>query len=92
MKLSNKLFAVAIASLITTGVALADDIGQDRIYGSVATESSLSQLPATAAGSASHVSSMKVSDGVNAIPDYLEGVSANQKTPKTLLKRPAMET
>lgn len=78
MKLSNKLFAVAAASIISTGIALADDIGQDRIYGSSADQVNLTQLPATAAGSVSGTSAIRDSQGINSIPDYLEGVNTNR--------------
>ncbi|AKH20014.1 hypothetical protein [Sedimenticola thiotaurini] len=76
MKLSNKLLAVAAASLLSTGIVLADDLSDDLIYGSNSTD--FTQLPATAAGSASDSSPVQVSEGIAAIPDYLEGIHANQ--------------
>ncbi|WP_275099158.1 hypothetical protein [Sedimenticola hydrogenitrophicus] len=78
MKLSNKLFAVAVASILSAGVAMADDVGQDQLYGSKATETDFTQMPATGAGSVSHETSTSVTVGINAIPDYLEGVNTNQ--------------
>lgn len=77
MKLSNKLIAIAAASLFTTGIALADDQKDDLIYGSNAAD--FTQLPATAAGSVSQGRPVQVSsEGIAAIPDYLEGIHANQ--------------
>ena len=76
MKLSSKLFAIAFASILSTGAVMADDITQDLLYGSQATETDFSRMPATAAGNASHETPMDESIGVSAIPDYLEGLNS----------------
>ena len=78
MKLSSKLFAIAFASILSTGAVMAEDIGQDLLYGSQATETDFSRMPATAAGNVSHQASMNDRHGVVAIPDYLEGQNFNQ--------------
>lgn len=76
MKLSNKLFAVAVASILSTGIVMAEDISQDLLYGSQATQTDFSRMPATAAGNISHQTAMDENNGVSAIPDYLEGLNA----------------
>ncbi|MCW8902857.1 hypothetical protein [Sedimenticola sp.] len=78
MKLSSKLFAIAFASILSTGAVVADDITQDLLYGSQATETDFTRMPATAAGKVSHETPMDEDHGVNAIPDYLEGLNFNQ--------------
>ncbi len=85
MKLPSKLFALAVISILSTGAVMADEIGQDLLYGTQATEVDFSRMPATAAGRVDHNTSMSTRHsgvgsnyGVNAIPDYLEGQNANQ--------------
>ncbi|WP_428625217.1 hypothetical protein [Sedimenticola sp.] len=80
MKFSTTLFAIAFVSIMSAGVALADDVGHDWLYGSGSelTKVDFSQMPATAAGRDTHMTSMEEIGQVNAIPDYLEGLDSNQ--------------
>lgn len=85
MKLSSKLFALAVTSILSTGAVMADDVGQDLIYGTQANEVDFSRMPATAAGRVDHDTSMSATHAemdnrynVQYIPDYLEGLNINQ--------------
>ena len=81
MKLSQKFFAAALVSTLST-VAIADDIGRDLIYGSERVHVDFNQMPATAAGKTSASIAKGMSDqetgNATAIPDYLEGLNSNQ--------------